>query len=256
VYYVYSGRNDCLDFFPKGGVGCEVGVFQGAFSRQIVKRIAPRELHLVDAWRFTPERWGNTPGEIEAAARFFKEWLGKRLPQYDGGDPAPHLDAVHEAVAAGFVDRPQVKIHRAFSREAARAFPDRFFDFIYIDADLRYEQVLRDLFTYEKKLKDGGILFGDDFQDDLRAEPSPYGVIEAVTTFLKRTGYHCLAITGPLDSNFFLCKSLSPYVNHFIDNLLRSNAQIISINDCQLANYAQRAVTTSGGDFTRTIPSF
>ena len=47
-YIVVSERNALLDRLPKHGVVSEVGTLSGEFSREILKRAQPRELHLID----------------------------------------------------------------------------------------------------------------------------------------------------------------------------------------------------------------
>lgn len=43
-----ADRQQMLDRLPKGGVVAELGVLEGAFSRQILRRIGPERLHLFD----------------------------------------------------------------------------------------------------------------------------------------------------------------------------------------------------------------
>lgn len=46
---------------------------------------------------------------------------------------------------------------------AAQFFPDEYFDFIYIDADHRYEAAIKDIQTWYPKLKKHGFFAGHDF---------------------------------------------------------------------------------------------
>jgi hypothetical protein len=39
-----------LEQMPKGAVCAEIGVFNGDFSRHILRVTKPRELHLIDGW--------------------------------------------------------------------------------------------------------------------------------------------------------------------------------------------------------------
>ena len=43
-------RTDILDLIPKGGIFAEIGVFTGDFSEEILNRISPDILYLVDIW--------------------------------------------------------------------------------------------------------------------------------------------------------------------------------------------------------------
>jgi len=50
VYYVLTRREELLKYFPKGGVGVEIGVAQGDYSAEILQSAQPGELHLIDPW--------------------------------------------------------------------------------------------------------------------------------------------------------------------------------------------------------------
>lgn len=60
-----------------------------------------------------------------------------------------------------FQDR--CNIIRNFSVEAASLFDDESVDCIFLDGDHRYEAVLKDLEAWLPKLKNGGLMIGDDY---------------------------------------------------------------------------------------------
>ena len=72
----------------------------------------------------------------------------------------------------------QVLIHKGFSDEVLKSFPDGFFDFIFIDGDHNYSGVIKDITLGLKKVKFGGILAGHDADFD--------GVMSA----LKKVGFN------------------------------------------------------------------
>ena len=159
-------RRWLLEQMPTGGVCAEIGVWQGDFSRWILEITSPRLLHLVDPWAFS------------SAERDQETW--------HGGSAATNqadLDRVYEAVASRFtgeVDQGRVVIHRAPSLQAVAAFPDHYFDWIYVDGDHFYDAVSHDLAAWERTLRPGGTIAGDDYRE------SPiYGtdVIRAVDEF-------------------------------------------------------------------------
>ena len=83
------------------------------------------------------------------------------------------MDDLFRGVAERFaaeVTSGQVAIHRLPSADAARGFTDRFFDWVYIDGDHFYEAVKLDLESWERAVKPGGIIAGDDYR-----ESSTYG---------------------------------------------------------------------------------
>lgn len=47
--------------------------------------------------------------------------------------------------------------------ECVNEFPDKYFDFVYIDADHSYQSVKNDILAWSSKVKDGGILAGHDY---------------------------------------------------------------------------------------------
>jgi len=60
----------------------------------------------------------------------------------------------------------RAKYHQLLSIEAAKTFPDNHFDFIYIDAEHDYVNVMLDLNAWWPKVKTGGVFSGHDFWDD------------------------------------------------------------------------------------------
>lgn len=52
---------------------------------------------------------------------------------------------------------------RKTSWEAAKQFPDNYFDFIFIDGAHDYDTVAKDIRAYYPKVKTGGMIAGDDF---------------------------------------------------------------------------------------------
>jgi hypothetical protein len=71
---------------------------------------------------------------------------------------------------------------RATSEKAILKFPDNSLDFVYIDGDHSYDAVLLDIILWHRKVKDGGILAGHDYQ-----ETRKHGVKKAVDDYVK---YH------------------------------------------------------------------
>lgn len=74
-------------------------------------------------------------------------------------------DEVHEFVDWRFRTENHGRLHlwRKTSREAAGLVPDASQDFVFIDADHRYEAVLEDIALWRPKVKPGGLLCGHDY---------------------------------------------------------------------------------------------
>lgn len=111
----------------------------------------------------------------EFAAEFYAGWQGERLycvdpwknpPGYN--DPAGHgdrdldLQAARERLASEIAAR-KVWLLIDRSIEASKRFPAEYFDFVYIDADHRREQVLADCLAWWPLVRRGGILAGHDW---------------------------------------------------------------------------------------------
>lgn len=133
-------------------VGAEIGVDRGNHAKQILNGYLNIEkLVLVDPW----------------------------MP-YQGGQDlnVAEYDNVYKQVQNSFQSDRRVEIIRDFSINASKKFLDKYFDFIYLDGNHQYEFVLKDLEAWYPKLKQYGVMCGDDF-----GHPSGQGVIKAVSEF-------------------------------------------------------------------------
>lgn len=81
------------------------------------------------------------------------------------------------------------KVLRMSSQEASEMFRNHYFDFVYIDADHRYEAVRQDLMLWYSKVRPGGIIAGHDYRDGAvdweSGLRSYYGVKQAVDEFFN-----------------------------------------------------------------------
>jgi predicted O-methyltransferase YrrM len=77
--------------------------------------------------------------------------------------------------------RDKVTLHRCSSIEGVTKFNDEYFDFIYIDADHRYEAVKFDIAYWYNKVKVRGVIAGHDYNLP--------GVQAAVTEILTPKGH-------------------------------------------------------------------
>jgi SAM-dependent methyltransferase len=252
VYYVLTSREELLRHLPKGAVGAEIGVAEGAYSAAILEAAEPAELHLIDPW-----------SHLEAGSDLLqgREILSgvdrAAVPGAAFAAPARNLegDAIHAKVLARFEDDPRVRVHRQYSYKAAAGFADGYFDFVYLDGDHHYEFVLRDLEAFAAKLKPGGLLFGHDFFENAFARDEHYGVVEAVGTFLKRTDFCLVMLTWEPFSTFCLARRLDGFAGAFLRGLFESEVQMIELPDALAASYQDKGYQRSDGSVKR-IPSF
>src|SRR6266850_7111080 len=112
-------RSRLLARLPKGrGVGAEVGSWRGDFAWEILHRVRPEQLILIDPWRHHAEE--------------SYEWAmyGGRA---DGGQA--EMDRVYDAVLDRFtkeIDNERVVVRRESSIEAATELADEYLDWVYI----------------------------------------------------------------------------------------------------------------------------
>lgn len=159
----YEIVNLLNDRYPHG-IGCEVGVLRGNFSKHLLKHWNCKKLHLVDAWETYTE---------------YDERFHEHKDNYNY--TLNHLKEYEERVV----------FNKGFSHVVVTNFDDAMFDFIYIDANHSYEGCKQDLNVYWNKLKPGGIIMGDDYH----LEPIEtvnfgkgnciFGVNKAVNEFIK-----------------------------------------------------------------------
>lgn len=117
--------------------GAEIGVWKGAFSEVICQHVPGVALTCVDGWAPYPDylERKNDAARLKAAYRD----ATRRLAPY----------------AVTFATQP--------SAIAVRGVPDRSLDFVYIDADHRYDAALEDLTLWAPKVRAGGIVSGHDY---------------------------------------------------------------------------------------------
>lgn len=249
MYYVLTSREQLLPYLPKGAVGAEIGVAEGAFSAAILEAAQPSELHLIDPWSHL-----ESGDDLLRAPAILAEVDGAQV-QFDAPPPNAEGDALFAQVAARFEGQPGVRLHRQYSYKAAAGFADGTFDFVYVDGNHHYEFVLRDLHDFAAKLKPGGLLFGHDFFEDEFARRESYGVVDAVNTFLKRTDFRFLALTWEPFSTFCLARRLDGFAGAFMRNLFESEVPMLELPDAFVSNYRDKTYQRRDGPPKR-IPSF
>ncbi|MBR0774556.1 class I SAM-dependent methyltransferase [Bradyrhizobium diazoefficiens] len=140
----------------------EIGVWKGEFSASILRNCRHLErFYMIDPWANLPD-W-NKPFNV-----------------------APEMfEAIYQEMCEGtaFAAEKRV-ILRGRSSDVLKCIPDESLDFAYIDGDHTLKGITIDLIKVLPKIKQGGIIGGDDFtttawQHDVRFEPTlvfPYSV--------------------------------------------------------------------------------
>jgi hypothetical protein len=249
MYYVLTERETLVSFLPHGAVGAEIGVAQGDFSEVLLDRARPARLHLIDPWSHLEVDDRGAVAHLDEISRSSGPW---GPPAYNALGEQQFTD-----VCQRFDGRPEVSIHRQFSYKIVREFADRYFDFIYIDANHTYEYVLQDLLYFAPKVKDDGLIMGHDFFEGAVAREHHYGVIDAVQRFLKRAEerYRLICLTYEPFSSFVIAKVGAGFTAGFLTNLLESGIFVLEISESQAFRYNDREYLRQSGEIRR-IPSF
>lgn len=164
-------RNFLLRVLPQRSAGCEIGVWQGDFSSEIVRTVRPSRLLLIDPWSFQPE--------------FADSWYGGALMKTQA-----EMDAVYERVHTRFAERSEVEILRGKTSDVENRIGTAEFDWVYIDGNHEYSHVRLDLEFAQRVVKPGGLIVGDDYDRSAPGEPSP--VTRAVHDYLRTGGAEML----------------------------------------------------------------
>ena len=159
-------RTDFVKSLPRYAVAAEIGVAYGGFSLLALENATPKEYHMVDCWKHQDGAYEKDPCNLSQRDfdKVYKSVLEK-FNSYECEDGT----------------RPDVTIHRKYSRDAVTSFPDNYFDWVYIDADHTYKGIKADLGLWWPKVKPGGFLAGHDYHE----KASWVQVKKAVDEFLK-----------------------------------------------------------------------
>ncbi len=162
-----KSREQLISLLPKEAVVAEIGVLRGDFSSQILELTKPEHLFLIDCWDLCD---------------FFEAGLSD-----------------YQLVVSKFDNNPKVSIIKNTSSEAAKNFPDNYFDWVYIDANHSYDAVKNDLETWFPKVKNGGFISGHDyFVPGTPGTPNYYSylVVPAVNEFVAKYNLEITYLTN------------------------------------------------------------
>lgn len=146
-----------LRVIPRGAHCAEIGVQRGLFAQEIIRIVKPARLHLVDLWAFQPSGYDDIANQNEQQ----------------------HREALEECRSRFLPDSP-VKFHRGSSVKISAEFDQSVLDFVYIDANHAYANVLSDMCMWWPIVEEGGFLAGHDFESSSHPDVS-----RAVTDFCR-----------------------------------------------------------------------
>lgn len=162
---IVQTREQMLDLLPKNGVVAEVGVAFGNYSKSILEHSTPSELHLIDLW--DPKNARYADGLEQVKSRF--------------------EDAINSH---------QVIIKQGLSWDILKSYPDKYFDFVYLDSSHDFDSVNKELKIVHNKIKENGYICGHDYTRWAGSGIYRWGVVEAVNNFCREYEWELIYITN------------------------------------------------------------
>ena len=169
---VLPNRSELLYRIGSGGVVAEIGAAFGDFTKEIMQRNRPAELHVVDSW--DSDRYKKGKRDIETA--FAKD-----------------------------IEKGRLKLHQGLSVDTLPKFENDFFDWVYIDTNHSYGTTWKELVLSHAKVKREGRIAGHDFCTGNVIEPVVYGVVQAVSRFCVEYGWQYEFLTVEHHGHFSFC---------------------------------------------------
>jgi len=137
-------------------IGAEIGVYRGVYTLVYLRKLDIKKVFLVDPYCM-----------------------------YEGYSKAYSSDALEDGEKQAHKKlefyKDKITWIKAKSAEAADMFEDESLDFVYIDANHRWQSVLEDMTLYYPKVKKGGLFSGHDYKP---WQPRN-GVVTGVSKFCK-----------------------------------------------------------------------
>ena len=146
-----SAYDYIIENIPKDGTIVELGAWLGKSSAYLCDN-APQNIIIIDTWK-------GSPNELQTFHKLATE------------------TDIYNIFQSNMEGREYTAI-RETSLQASKQFEDNSLDAVFIDLTHTYEEVKQDILTWLPKVKQGGILGGDDYH-----EVWP-GVIQAVKELL------------------------------------------------------------------------
>ena len=136
---------------------------------------------------------------------------------------------------------------RMYSADAVKEFPDKHFDWVFIDANHSYEACLEDLRLWAPKVCDDGLLCGHDFAMHGAARAAKYGVVDAVKEFVKESGFGLAALTIEHFPTYVIAKNPSGQTAKRMRQLIFSyEPHVVQVTDAAAANIQHARLLETG----------
>ena len=139
---INATRADLASLFAELGYtsGAEIGVERGLYTEELCKANPQATIYAIDAW---------------------EAYSGYREHVSQG-----KLDNFYQDTKERMASYPGCKIIRAYSKDAAAQFKPESLDWVYIDANHDFVQVVNDISVWSRRVRPGGIVAGHDYRKD------------------------------------------------------------------------------------------
>lgn len=174
-------------------VAVEVGVWRGDYSRFIISSLEPSTFIGVDPYKIY-EGYTDKPDEYEFANQKNLDVLFGKVSKAFQGFNKDSVTPIYRKIQPTFPYKEVVVesdltqtnsiLVRQIGANYASQFEDNSVDFVYLDADHKYQPVKSEIEAWYPKVRKGGILAGHDYITGSHIEE--FGVITAVNEFIKR----------------------------------------------------------------------
>lgn len=208
---VYSNREDFLsENLKQKSKIVEIGTLAGDFAYHILKEYNPETLLLIDI--FGQEDTGVYGKETDSKKRFNSEthesWVRERFKEYGN---------VEIKCSKGFQELANYQ--KSLLKNSYWGSDDHLFDFIYLDSNHNYSNILKELFSAEPLIKVGGFIgindymingiFTEEIFNNSRWQDVSYGTMQATSFFLSKFSnwqVMSIALNGAGNMDIFLQK--------------------------------------------------
>ena len=180
-----NNREELIKYFKPSGVGLELGVLEGEYSKFILDNCPNLNLILMDCWQ-------------EQEKEIYKDdFNSSNLIQ---------SERILKTIQNTINNYDRMRLIKGFSDEFCNFFLDEIFDFIYIDGNHSYESVKKDLNNWYPKVKKGGLFCGHDYVEGFFGPNRniPFGVRPAVNEFANQYNIRVFSTNENWPSWFFI----------------------------------------------------
>jgi predicted O-methyltransferase YrrM len=157
-----STREALIEAIKPKGLGIEIGVYMGEFSKYILDTCPDLNLILLDCWQEQPKDT-------------YKDHMNS--------SNEAQIQRIFATIINVKNNYNRMSLIKGFSDDYAKIFNDNTFDFIFIDGNHGYDAVKKDLYNWYPKIKKGGLFCGHDYISGIHAGGVEFGVKSAVDEF-------------------------------------------------------------------------